>query len=156
MNKKVILFMCLVLLAACTGCKTEAGTEEETGVETESELITEPVAQESENTAPDSEAGKDHPVFSEESLACIEGALSSDDNRKYADYIAKYLFLSELDVDKIVEASVLENTDDNRIYIEVKDRNDKIYVVVVTEDYGLVGIRENNADGPWVFTVTMD
>ena len=39
MNKKVILFMCLVLLAACTGCKTEAGTEEETGVETESGKI---------------------------------------------------------------------------------------------------------------------
>lgn len=100
---------------------------------------------------------EESPVLSEKSLICIEGALSSDDNKKYAGYIAKYLFLSEVAVDTIINANVIESEDEeNKIFVEVEDSQKRIYVVVVTEEYDLIGIKENSIDGQWVFTVTQD
>lgn len=118
--------------------------------ETDVEIATEDVAQEKKSQ-------EEHPVLSEESLTCIEEALNSDDNKKYADYIAKYLFLSEIAVDTIINANVIESEDEeNKIFVEVEDSQKRIYVVVITEEYDLIGIKENSIDGQWVFTVTQD
>ena len=145
MKSVMKILICCTFLALSTGCNTKEAKEE-----TEAKITSEDIAKEKQSQV-------EHPVLSEESLSCIEGALNSDDNKKYAGYIGKYLFLSEIEVDSIMNANVVEVWDeDNRIFIEVEDSQERIYVVVVNEEYSLIGIKENSIEGQWVFTVTND
>ncbi len=145
-KRVVASVMMLTLLALNTGCDMKEVEKDES---TDTGATTEYVAQD--------KSQEEHPVLSEESLVNIESALDSDDNKKYATYIAKYLHLSGIAVGTIVNANVLEKQDaENRIFVELKDSEDRVYVVVLTQKYGLVGIKENSADGKWVFTVTYD
>lgn len=150
MKRVIKVLICCAFLALSTGCNTKEAKEE-----TDVGITTEDVTQEKQSQEKQSQ--EEHPVLSEESLACIEGALNSDDNKKYAGYIGKYLFLSEIAVDAITNANIIEMQDeDNRIFIEVEDSQKRIYVVVVTEEYSLIGIKENSIEGQWVFTVAPD
>ncbi len=146
MKKMIRMIMCCSLLALNTGCDMkEVEKDRITDIGATTEYVTKDKSQE------------EQPVLSEESLANIESALDSDDNKKYATYIAKYMNLSGLSVDTIVNAKVIEKQDaENRILVELKDSEDRVYVVVLTQKYGLIGIKENSVDGQWVFTVTYD
>ena len=146
MKKMIRTIICCSLLALNSGCDMkEVENEKATEIDATTEYSTQDKSQE------------EHPVLSEESLANIESALDSDDNKKYATYIAKYLHLSGISVDTIVGAKVIEKQDaENRIFVELKDSQARIYVVVLSQNYGLIGIKENSVDGQWVFTVTQD
>lgn len=145
MKQFVKTIICCALIVICMGCNIKESEKNK-----EVEMTTEHVTQEKQSQ-------EEHPVLSDESLICLEGALSSNDNKKYAGYIAKYLYLSEIAVDTIIRANVVEKPDDkDRIFIEVEDSQNRIYVVVVSEKYDLIGIKENAIDGQWIFIVTQD
>lgn len=139
MKQLVKIIICCILISMCMGCNTK-----------ESETTTEQMTQEKQSQ-------EEHPVISDESIKCLEGALSSDDNKKYAGYIAEYLYLSEIDVDTIIRANVVEKANEkDSIFIEVEDSQNRIYVVVLSEKYSLIGIKENTVDGQWIFMVKQD
>lgn len=87
-------------------------------------------------------------VMQESSVSCIAAAITDNDNIKYARYIAEYLGKAGLSIGLIVQAQMIEP-----YCLEVKDESGTTYVVCMNERYGLIGIRKNSLNGPWVFTV---
>ncbi len=87
-------------------------------------------------------------IMQEDNMLCIAQAFSGDNRRKYATYVCEYLAMSNLAINTIIRAQMI-----GPYQLEIEEQNNKVYVVCMSENYGLIGIKENSLDGKWIFTV---
>lgn len=147
MNKKLTLLIGCFLLTILSGCGTanniaSATTQSNTQP---SENITEQTIKEEQKTL----------LSNKDNISCIAQALNSDDNEKYAYSIIDFLSLSGLPISTIVQAQMVgENEYSCRYLLEIKDADNRCYVIGLEDNYSVVGIKQDSKEGDWIFTVT--